>query len=54
MLPTLDNLRNFLFDDNDGNAQFLSNLAGAVVWHKAQDLQKSPGSPQWTIFATSF
>jgi hypothetical protein len=29
-------------DANDGNAQFLPRLAGAVVWtYKAQELQKS-------------
>jgi hypothetical protein len=31
-----------VLDANDGNAQFLPKLAGAVVWtYKAQELQKS-------------
>ena len=42
MLPHTGQSSQLVLDANDGNAQSLPKLAGAVVWtYKAQELQKS-------------
>jgi hypothetical protein len=40
VLPTLDNLRNFLLTPTTEVLKFLPNFAGAVVWHTKQRASK--------------
>ena len=47
MLPHTGQSSQLSVDPYDGNAQFLANLTGAVVWtHKAQELQESREAAQ--------